>query len=306
MDKFAALNVFKHVVEAQGFAAAARQLGMSRSAVNRLVIALEAELGAQLLSRTTRRVAPTATGLAFYERARAILGDLEEAEHAVGESHATPKGGMRINAPMTFGTMHLASAITDFMARYDDIQVQLVLNDRFVDPVEEGFDLTIRIAEPQDDTSLVDHRLIEARRVLCASPDHIAKHGTPAHPRELKSRRCLHYGHLPTGSAWRLTGPDGRHDIRVNGVLCSNNGEVLKTAALDGLGIALLPTFIVAEALRAGRLVAVLPDFRPPEIWVCVIYPPGRHLSAKVRLLTDFLIDRFSDETAWEQDVSVG
>ncbi len=305
MDKFAALNVFKHVVEAQGFAAAARQLGMSRSAVNRLVIALEAELGAQLLSRTTRSVAPTATGLAFYERTRVILAELEEAEHAVGESHATPKGGMRINAPMTFGTTHLASAIIDFMARYDEIQVQLVLDDRFVDPVEEGFDVTIRIAEPQDDTSLVDHRLIEARRVLCASPGYVAKHGTPTHPIELKSRRCLHYGHLPTGSIWRLTGPDGRYDIGVNGVLCSNNGEVLKTAALAGLGIALLPTFIIGEALRTGRLVEVLPAFKPPEIWVCVIYPPGRHLSAKVRLLTDFLSHRFSDETAWEQDTSM-
>lgn len=302
MDKFAALNAFKHVVEAQGFAAAARQLGMSRSAVNRLVIALEEELGSQLLSRTTRSVAPTTTGLAFYERTRAILSELEDAEHAVGESHATPKGGMRINAPMTFGTMHLASAITDFMTRYDEIQVQLVLDDRFVDPVEEGFDMTIRIAEPRDDISLVDHRLIEARRVLCASPDYIAKHGTPTHPSELKSRRCLHYGHLPTGSIWRLAGPDGRHDIRVNGVLCSNNGEVLRAAAVGGLGIALLPTFIIGEALRLGRLVEVLPDFRPPEIWVCVIYPPGRHLSAKVRLLTDFLIERFADETAWERD----
>ena len=300
MDRFAALKAYVTVVEEGGFAAAARSLGQSRSAVNRLVIGLEDELGAQLLNRTTRSVATTAAGRSYYERARSILDQLDEAERSLGEMQETPVGDMRINAPMSFGTMHLSPAIADFMAMHPAIRVQLDLNDRFVDVVAEGYDLTIRIAVPKEDVNLVDHRITRIKRVLCASPGYLGKEGTPERPHDLASHACLHYGNLLTGNAWRLDGPDGETGVTVNGVMCSNNGEVLADAAVRGLGIALLPTFIVGKELQAGRLVTVLPDFAPSSLTLCAIYPPSRHLSAKVRLLTDFLAERFGERPYWD------
>jgi DNA-binding transcriptional LysR family regulator len=300
MDKFGALRAFVTVVEAGGFAAAARLLGVSRSAVNRLVIALEDDLGAQLLNRTTRRVAPTATGNAFYQRAKTVLDGLEEAERGVGEVQREAKGEMRINAPMSFGTLHLAPAVAEFMVRYPGVRIQLELNDRFVDVIEEGFDLTVRIWEPREDANLVDHRIAPVRRVLCAAPAFLKQQGMPAHPRQLERLPCLHYGNLATGHRWRLLGADGGHSIQVAGVLCSNNGEVLRDAAVNGLGIALLPTFIAGAELQAGRLVTILDGYRPPDLTLCVIYPLSRHLSAKIRLFTDFLTGRFGGRPYWD------
>lgn len=300
MDKFAALNAFVAVVESDGFAAAARVLGQSRSAVNRLVIVLEDELGIQLLNRTTRRVSPTANGAAFYERAKAVLAALNEAERDVTESHEAAVGRLRINAPMSFGVLHLGRAVADFMARHPDLTVELHLNDRFVDIVEEGFDLAIRIAEPREDSTLVDFRICEARRLLCASPEYLAEHGTPRHPSDLRRHRCLHYGNLATGGMWRLNGPDGTVGIHIDAAMVSNNAQVLLDAAVRGLGIILAPTFIAGPDLQAGRLVTVLHDYWPPAVILSAIYPPTRHLSAKIRLFTDFLVERFGGRPYWD------
>lgn len=300
MDKIAALTAYVTVVEQNGFAAAARTMGQSRSAVNRMVIALEDELGAQLLNRTTRRVSPTANGAAFYERARAILEDLADAERELGESQEDIAGQLRVNAPMSFGTMHLSSAIADFSAQHPQLRIELHLNDRLVDIVEEGFDIAIRIAEPRDDSSLVDFRICEARRVICASPDYLAQHGQPERPDDLKRHACLHYGNLPSGNLWRLIGPRGSTGVHVNNVLCSNNGEVLRDAAVAGRGVTMLPTFIVGRELQAGRLVTVMSDYRAPELVLAAVYPPTRHLSAKIRLFTDFLVDRFGTRPYWD------
>lgn len=300
MDKFAALTAYVTVVEADGFAAAARLLGQSRSSVNRLVIALEDELGTQLLNRTTRRVSPTANGAAFYERAKAILAELDEAERDVAESHTEAVGRLRVNAPMSFGVMHLGPAVADFMAQHPDLTIELHLNDRFVDIIEEGFDLAIRIAEPQEDTTLVDFRICGAKRVLCASPEYLAAHGTPQHPSELRRHRCLHYGNLSSGGLWRLIGPEGPVGVHIEGAMVSNNGQVIIDAAVRGLGVALSPTFICGPDLQAGRLVTILHDYAPPEAILSAIYPPTRHLSAKIRLFTDFLMDRFGDRPYWD------
>jgi len=300
MDKFAALKAFVTVVEEGGFAAAARETGQSRSAVNRLVIGLEDELGAQLLNRTTRSVATTASGRAYYERARGILDQLAEADGCMTEMQETPAGDMRINAPMTFGTMHLAPAIADFMAKHPGVRIQLDLNDRLIDVVEEGYDMTIRITVPSEDTTLVDHRITKVRTVICASPEYLEREGTPATPRDLATHACLHYGGLQSGHAWPLQGPDGAIAAPVNVVMASNNGEVLADAALRGLGIVYLPTFIVGRELQAGRLASILPEFTVSTLTLCAIYPPSRHLSAKVRLLTDFLVERFGKEPYWD------
>ena len=300
MDKFAALQAFVDVVEQEGFAPAARLRGRSRSAVNRFVLALEEELGVQLFNRTTRKVSTTSEGAAFYERSKAILSALEEAERDVGRAGEETSGLLRVNAPMSFGTMHLGAAVSDFMLEHPNLRVELHLNDRLVDLIEEGFDLAIRIAEPNEDTTFVDMRICKARLAICAAPDYLARHGTPSHPRELRSQRCLHYGNLPTGTIWRLAGPEGTANVRVNNVFCSNNGEVLKDAAVKGLGIAMLPTFIVGEDLQAGRLVTILSDFAAPEPWLTALYPPTRHLSAKIRVFTDFLMERFGGHPAWD------
>ncbi len=293
MDKFEQMRAFTQVVVSGGFAAAARQLGQSRSAVNKLVIALENELGVQLLQRSTRVVSPTETGLAFYDRCVEILANLAEAEQSVKQLQAEPKGRLRINAPMTFGTLYLAPVLADFLVLYPDLQMQLTLNDRFVDPLEEGFDVTIRIAEPQPMSSLLVQPLAPAERVLCAAPTYLAQHGTPTHPTELPAHSCLHYGQMAIANRWVLTGADGDHSVMVQGVLCSNNGEALREAALRGLGITLLPRFMVAPALHQGTLQMVLPTYHPAALSIDVLYPVNRHLSTKIRLLVDFLRQRF-------------
>jgi len=299
MDKFESMRAFAQVVNAGGFAAAAREMGLSRSQVNKLVIALENELGVQLLHRSTRVVTPTETGLAFHERCVEILASLEEAERSITQLHAEPKGKLRINAPMTFGTLHLAPALADLLMQYPDLEVQLTLNDRFIDPIEEGFDVTVRVARPQESASLIMQPLTIAQRVLCAAPGYLEQHGTPSHPEELHHHSCLHYGQLAVEDQWTFISSDGEQTISVTGALCSNNGEVLKDAAVRGLGITLLPTFIVGQELQQGTLQRVLPDYRPPELVIFAIYPVNRHLSTKVRLLIEFLQERFGDQSEY-------
>ena len=301
MDKFSSLNAFVAVVEFSSFAQAARSLGLSRSQVNRLVINLEDELGVTLLVRTTRKVSLTPTGEAFYLRAKSILHDLQEAESAIQSDHDEPQGDLKINAPMSFGTLHLGQALADFMQLYPKIRVHLVLDDRFIDPVSEGFDMTIRVAKKHDLPSLIEHEIVEAKRLLVASPGYLRSQGTPADIQELGRRACLHYGNLASGNTWLLENADGQqHSIRVNGVLCCNNAEVLREAAVAGLGIALLPTFIAGPELQAGRLVAVLPEYQPPRITLSLLYPPNRHLAARVSVFVKFMQARFGDKPTWD------
>ena len=300
MDRFESIRAFARVVEHGGFAAAARAMNMSRSAVNKHVIALEDRLGVQLLTRTTRKVTPTETGYAFYERCLAILGDLESAELAAGQLQQEARGTLKVNAPMTFGTMHLSRLIADFMGRYPELRIELTLSDHLTDPLTEGADLTVRVTAPPGPANLVSHRIVEGRLALCAAPSYIAEHGPPRHPRELSDRVCLHYGNLGTGNVWHLKGPDGEHAIRVRGTLCSNNGTVLRDAALAGRGIAMLPTFIIGADLQSGRLTSLLADYAPPELAIYVLYPRNRHLSAKIRLFTEFMEERFAGRPYWD------
>jgi DNA-binding transcriptional LysR family regulator len=297
MDKLASLRAFVKVVEHGSFSEAARALHLSRSAVSKYVIDLEQDLGVALLNRTTRSASPTENGRGYYERAVAILADLEEADLGVASLQAEPRGLLRINAPMSFGTLQLGPAIAAFMEQHPELQIQLTLNDAQIDAVQEGFDVTLRIAELAS-SSLIARRLLGVARIFCASPAYIAQRGAPQHPKELKGHDCLTYGFLATGQQWKLTGPDGEHRMSVPWKLCANNAEVLQQAALRGRGIALLPTFIAGAALEAGELVPVLEQYRAPEIALYAIYPPTRHLSAKVRLFIDFLVERCNGR-AW-------
>jgi DNA-binding transcriptional LysR family regulator len=298
MNKFESMTAFVNVVETGGFAAAARQLGMTRSAVNKSVIQLENELGVQLLQRTTRRVSPTDSGLAFYDRCVNILAAVEEAEIAVSQIHQEPKGSLRINAPMTFGILHLSGAIAQFMQQYPDVQVQLTLNDRYIDPIEEGFDVTIRISASQDFPGLIAHCLTDSAQVVCASPSYLKHHGNPSHPADLARHACLSYGHLATRDQWLFWENFTRHDkaiaVSIQSVLCSNNGDVLRQAAISGVGIAMLPSFIVGQDIQRDRLIQLLPTYHTTQLSIMVLYPPNRHLSTKVQVLTEFLQSYFS------------
>ena len=294
MDKFASIKAFVRVVQSGGFAAAARKMGVSRSTVNKLVINLENELKVQLLQRSTRKVNPTPTGFAFYERCLNILGELEAAEQAVSELQTEPKGTLKLNAPMSFGTIYLGKAIAEFMTQYPELQVQLTLDDREIDPIAEGYDLTIRISQPETNPNLVSQAIAPIPRVLCTAPDYLDRQGIPNLPEQLTDYSCLHYGQIVTGNQWLLNNGDREHRITVQGVLCSNNGEVLRDAAVRGLGIALLPTFIIKSELDRGQLVRVLPDYQPPQLYLYLLYPLNRHLNTKVKLLVEFFEERFS------------
>ena len=299
MDKLNSIRAFTKVVQHSSFAAAARDLRLSRSAVSKYVMELEQALGVQLLSRTTRSVTATENGQAYYERCLAILSDLEEADLAATRLQAEVRGLLRINAPMSFGTLHLARAVADFMEKYPDLRIQLLLSDQQVDPVQEGFDITLRIADLPSST-MIARRIAPARRAICASPSYLARHGTPKHPDDLRGHACLTYGHLATGNQWKLTGPDGDHWITIPWTHCTNNAEVLRDAAVQGRGIALLPTFIAGADFQQGRLATILTGYQVPEISIYAIYPETRHLSLKVRVFIDFLVERFGGRPYWD------
>lgn len=275
-------------------------MGLSRSQVHKSVVALEDTLGAQLLLRTTRKVSSTPSGEAFYERAKQILADLTEAESAIRAENEGPSGRLRLNAPMSFGSLHVGKALAEFISRHPALQIELSLNDRFIDPLDDGFDATIRIAEPDQSATLVEHPIAPIQRYFLASPDFLTRHGPIGLPDQLKSLPCLHYGNLGDGHIWRIQGKDETHAVKVNGVMCSNNGEVLCDAAIKGLGVALLPTFIAGPAMQSGELVRILPDYAPPDIHLMMLYPPNRHLAPKVRSLLEFLYERFGDRQVWD------
>lgn len=290
MDKFESLRAFTQVVKENGFAAAARKMDLSRSAVNKLVINLENELGVQLLHRTTRKVTPTATGLAFYERCLNILHDLEEAELAVSSWQEKPQGILKVNAPMSFGTLYLGDAIANFMLKYPELQIQLTLEDRFINPLEEGYDLIIRIGKKLNSPNLITHNLTEVKIVLCASSSYLEKNNIPKNPYDLTNHCCLNYGYLNSSNKWEfINNKKEKYVVKINPILCSNNGEILAQAAVKGLGIAFLPLFIINKYVKENRLKIILPEYNAPEVVMFIMYPVNRHLSTKVKLLTKFL-----------------
>ncbi|ELS05025.1 transcriptional regulator [Xenococcus sp. PCC 7305] len=294
MDKFASLKAFTAVVESGGFAAAARKLQLSRSQVNKFVINLENHLGVQLFYRTTRKVTPTDNGRAFYERCIDILSSLEEAELAIAQQSQQPRGILKINAPMSFGISVFGSKIAEFMGLYPEIKIQLTLEDRFVDPISEGYDLNIRIGEPPQSPNLVVNPIKTFSRFLCAAPRYLDARGIPQSPQDLKHHNCLHYGYSASGCQWIVIKNGVRENIAITPVFCANNGEVLRDAAINGLGIIILPNFIVDSALAKGELQSVLPEYQTLGLNLSILYPLNRHLATKVQLFTQFLKDSFA------------
>jgi DNA-binding transcriptional LysR family regulator len=301
MDALSDIAVFIQVVDSGSFTATADRLGLSKSVVSKYVTRLEDRLGARLLNRTTRRLSLTEVGRAFYERSRKGLQEIEEAEAEVSRLQSAPRGVLRLNSPMSFGIQHIAPALAEFMALYTDLSVEMSLDDRRVNLVEEGFDLAIRIGELPD-SSLVARRLGPCRHVVCGAPGYFKRHGVPRSLDELRRHNAIAYQYQDSPREWRFISPHGNPvSVPVSGSLQMNNSLALREALLQEAGIMLTPTFIVGADLQAGRLQAILQEYKALEVSIYAVYPQRRHLSPKVRAFIDFLLVRFAEPLYWEQ-----
>ena len=299
MDRFLEMQTFNAVVDAGSFVKAAEALAMSKAAVSRYVVDMETRLGVRLLHRTTRRLSLTEEGQVFYGRSKELLAELAEAEDEISSHSHAASGLLRINAPFTFGVLHLAPLWGAFMAQNPKVKLDVTLADRLVDLVEEGYDMAIRIASLENST-LVSKRLASTRMLLCASPQYLALHGTPKQPSELAAHAVISYSYWSTRDEWHFTGPDGPVSVKTNPCIHTNSGDTCRAAALAHQGVILQPDFLVGPDLVAGTLVEILPNYRSIELGIYAVYPTRKHVSAKVRALIDFLATHFAQKrTSW-------
>ncbi len=288
VDRLTSLTAFVRVVDSGGFSAAGRRLNMSTTMVSNHVQALEDQLGARLLHRTTRKVSLTEVGKAYYDRCIQILADLEQADDIAGALQSTPRGTLRVYTA-THIVPFIAPVVAGFLASYPDVKVDLTMGERTIDMIDEGYDVAIRLTPPPD-SSLIVRSLATWRHVLCCSPGYIDKHGRPQQLSELANHNCVRHALYPYEDEWRFVDrKDTPASVRVSGNLFSNSGDTLRTAALQGLGVFLAPGFLIADDLEAGRLVRLLPEYRPVEFAMNAVYPHRHHLSAKVRTFIDLL-----------------
>ena len=290
MDTLDAMRVFVAVVERNGFSATAQALDMSTAGVTRQVAALEKRLSTRLLHRTTRRVSPTSAGAAYYAQCVRLLAEFDALEASIGAQALEPSGMLRINAPVSWGIARLGPLLAGYRQRYPQVELDLALSDRLVDMVEEGYDVAIRITR-EPSPALIARRLGQARITLCAAPSYLAARGTPRTPQDLEQHDCLGYSYWASGNQWPLQGPGGETRVTVNSILQANNGDVLREAAIAGMGVILQPDFLLEDALADGRLVRVLPEWDVPAIGIFAVYTSRSHLAPKVRSFIDYLVD---------------
>ncbi len=295
MNSLTEIAIFVKVVELSSFTAAAEALEMSQPVVSKAVTRLEEKLGARLLNRTTRRLSLTEAGAELYGRSVRALAEIEDAQLEVARFQTEPRGTLRVSAPTSFSILHLGPVLQAFTSRFPGVSVEMHLDDRQIDLIEEGYDVAIRIARLQD-SNLVARRLAPCEQVLCASPDYLAKRGTPERPEDLLAHSCIVYSLLATPREWRFTDAAGEtHVVPISGAIVSNNGLLNRSAAVAGAGIVLLPTFYIGDELRSGALVAVLTEFKPTELAIYAVYPERRNLTPKVRAFVDFLAATFAE-----------
>lgn len=291
MNRWATTEILVNVVDSGSFSAAANALGLSKSHVSRQISQLENRLGVQLLNRTTRRLSLTETGQAYYERCKSVLSQLEEAEQAVLDLQEKPRGTLRLTVAGAFGERYIAPAAAAFMKLHPHVQIHLDFTSRQVDLVDEGYDLAIR-AGTLKDSSLIARRIAARQLIICGSRDYLDRYGHPANIHSLKKHNCL-VGSVPT---WRFRDTNGHHvDMKVDGGWHSNNGHALLAAAKAGLGLTQLPEFYVHEDIAAGRLIPVMVEYQPTDTAVWAVYPSNRHLSPKVRLFVEYLVNHFHE-----------
>ena len=300
MESIGDIPVFVAVTETHGFASAARRLGLSKSAVSKRIASLESRLGAQLFHRSTRNISLTEAGEHFFEHAARAFEAAKEAEDSVLTLTGIPKGRLRICVPMTFGLLHVAPLISDFMATYPEIVVDLILDDHFIDMISEGVDVAIR-GGTMEDSSLIARRIAPIHNVLVAAPSYVERCGEPSRIEDLANHNCLQYSLTRDFQEWIFETKRGTRSIPISGTYRVNNGEALRQAIIGGSGIARLPTFIVGPDLASGRLVKLLPQHQMPTQSLFAIFPERSHLPIKVRLFLDFIIDRLRDDNPeWE------
>lgn len=296
MDRFSEIRAFVTVAEQGSFAAAADRLDLSRAMVTKLVSALEARLGVRLMHRTTRRLSLTEAGETYLAQGGALLAELEDLDALLSQGASKASGRLRVTAPVSFGMRFLGRAIAGFQRQHPQVEVELSLNDRKVDLVDEGFDLAIRVSN-LDDSSLIARPLAKVRDRLCASPDYLLRHGVPQHPDELAQHDCLIYTLINQPHLWEYQGPDGQPGkVRIKGSLRANNGDILTDAAVHGMGITRQPEFLLQQALESGQLQTILDDYRWSCLDVSAVYPVRRHVPGKVRVFVDYLVDFFAQQ----------
>jgi DNA-binding transcriptional LysR family regulator len=301
IDLVVSMRVFTAVVEAGSFVGAAEKLGLSRGMATRYVAGLEEHLGVRLLHRTTRKLSLTEAGIDYNERATQVLSMIAEAESSVAQEASAPRGILKVSSSNAFGARHLGMAITAYLQQYPGVQVDVTLSDRVVDLVEEGFDVAIRVA-PRIDQGLVARKLARVKLVVCASPDYLKSHGMPMVPEDLVKHQCLTYSYVNSPNEWRFRREGLEQKIMVSGNLWGNSGDILRSAAVEGLGITLQPDFMIYEALRERKLVRVLSDWDADELGVFAVYPNRKFLPPKVRSFIDFLVERLGPEPYWSID----
>ncbi|SPH16956.1 HTH-type transcriptional regulator PgrR [Defluviimonas aquaemixtae] len=298
MDRLACDRMFIAVMETGSFTAAAERHGTSSGQASKLVSRLESELAVRLLNRTTRAVSPTEIGKAYFEQIRHLIDEFDNLDQSVRDAAQTPRGRVRLTAPLTFGTVQLASALNDFARRYPEISLDVSFSDRIANLVDEGFDAAIRVGPPGD-MSLIARKLCEAHAAVVATPDYLRERGTPVRPEDLANHDCIIDTNFRGRNNWPFTSAGQQISVAVKGRLHYSNAEACLSAAEAGLGVAQLPDFVAAKSIVEGRTVRLLRVYEPPPFWIYALYPPGRHLAAKVRVLVDFMAKRFKKGGGW-------
>ncbi|MCX7206816.1 MAG: LysR family transcriptional regulator [Proteobacteria bacterium] len=293
MEYMTAIPVYVAVVECGSFSAAATRLGLTKSAVSKRILQLEAQLGTRLLQRTTRRQSLTEAGESYYDYARQALALAREGADFIAGLQQQPQGLLRISVPMAFGRLHLSPLVPAFLHAHPAVQLDMVMDDQMVDLIDGGFDLAIRIGHLPE-SEMIARRIAPCKSVLCASPDYLAKHGHPLQPLDLLKHNCIQYSYYRGGTEWIFAGPAGANKVLPRGNYQVNNSEALRDALLAGLGICHMPSFVVGADLAAGRLVTLLDDYPLPRYAIYAVFPERKHVPAKVRAFLDFI-----DQQQW-------
>ncbi len=300
MDRWTEIELFVQVAETGSLSRAAEVLELSNAAASRHLSALEERLGARLVERNTRRLYLTDPGREFYSRARTIVADLRDAESAVNATALNPTGTLRITASLSFSMHHVAPLLREYTTRYPNVQVHLEAANRYLDIIDNNIDVAIRTRESEPDSNITIRRMAETRRLMAASPGYLSKHGTPRTLEDLQHHKLLIYTYANNPNELRFTKDGAQRTVTVKGLLESNDGQILRAAALDGMGILVQPTYILYEDIVAGRLVPVLDDWDLPRLNINLAYPSRKHLSAKVRTFIDFMAEHF-DKMGYER-----
>lgn len=288
MDKLTSMNVFVRVAKAGSFAGAARDLGISRAMATKHIMQLESELNTRLFNRTTRNISLTEVGQSYLERCQQVLLDVEEMEAAVTHLQREPRGVLKISAPPVIGATQIAPALTEYLKGYPELSVEMMLKGGQVDLIDEGVDIAIYLG-PISDTSLVARKLASSSLVVCASPEYLKEHGTPQDPEDLEDHSCLINWAIPPRNKWRFKGILGEREITVAGRMQANMGDPIRMAAVNGLGLVMLPKYIVGRDIEKGKLVPIMEDYAIAPLDIHAVYPHRKYLSAKVRSFVDFI-----------------